>query len=161
MPTSRRRIVATLGAFSAAALFGILGRGAMARYYYGPLSDHFDGTRFFDRDGAQPRGLLDLFPCRLPPTHPHLPHPCPTPSPRPPAVHHKPCGRSFSGHGPLLLQTAGLNLLIDPVWSERVSPVSFAGPRRVNDPGIAFEALPPINAVLVSHCHYDHLDLPT
>jgi L-ascorbate metabolism protein UlaG (beta-lactamase superfamily) len=61
----------------------------------------------------------------------------------------------------VLLQTAGLNLLLDPVWSERVSPVSFAGPMRVNDPGVAFEALPPINAVLVSHAHYDHLDLPT
>ena len=65
------------------------------------------------------------------------------------------------GHASLLLQTAGLNILIDPVWSERVSPVSFAGPKRVNDPGIAFEALPPIDVVLVSHCHYDHLDVET
>jgi L-ascorbate metabolism protein UlaG (beta-lactamase superfamily) len=59
------------------------------------------------------------------------------------------------------LQTAGLNILIDPVWSERVSPVSFAGPKRVNAPGVAFDALPPIDIVLVSHCHYDHLDLET
>ena len=47
------------------------------------------------------------------------------------------------------------------MWSNRVSPVSFAGPVRVNDPGIALDALPPIDAVLVSHCHYDHLDVPT
>jgi L-ascorbate metabolism protein UlaG (beta-lactamase superfamily) len=51
--------------------------------------------------------------------------------------------------------------LIDPVWSERCSPVSFAGPKRVNAPGIAFESLPPIDVVLVSHCHYDHLDADT
>ena len=68
---------------------------------------------------------------------------------------------SYVGHASLLLQTAGLNILIDPVWSERVSPVSFAGPKRVNDPGIAFDALPPIDVVLVSHCHYDHLDVET
>ena len=43
----------------------------------------------------------------------------------------------------------------------KASPLSFAGPRRVNAPGIAFEALPPIDAVLVSHCHYDHLDVAT
>jgi L-ascorbate metabolism protein UlaG (beta-lactamase superfamily) len=54
-----------------------------------------------------------------------------------------------------------LEHLIDPVWSKRVSPVSFAEPVRVNDPGIAFDALPPIDAVLVSHGHYDHLDVPT
>ena len=73
-----------------------------------------------------------------------------------------PSGASpMSGHASLLLQTAGLNILIDPVWSQRVSPVSFAGPKRVNDPGIAFDALPPIDVVLVSHCHYDHLDVET
>ena len=54
-----------------------------------------------------------------------------------------------------------MNILLDPVWSKRVSPVTFAGPRRVNDPGISFDVLPPINAVLVSHCHYDHMDMPT
>ena len=68
---------------------------------------------------------------------------------------------AFVGHASLLVQAGGLNVLIDPVWSERVSPLSFAGPRRVNDPGIAFEALPDIDAVLVSHCHYDHLDVAT
>jgi glyoxylase-like metal-dependent hydrolase (beta-lactamase superfamily II) len=65
------------------------------------------------------------------------------------------------GHASWLLQTAGLNILIDPVWARRVSPVSFFGPVRVNDPGVAFDALPPIDVVLVSHCHYDHLDVET
>jgi L-ascorbate metabolism protein UlaG (beta-lactamase superfamily) len=65
------------------------------------------------------------------------------------------------GHASFLLQTAGLNILTDPVWSERASPFTFAGPKRVRPPGIAFDALPPIDVVLVSHCHYDHLDLAT
>src|SRR5262249_54868876 len=54
-----------------------------------------------------------------------------------------------------------LNILTDPVWSERTSPVTFAGPRRVTAPGIALEDLPAIDVVLVSHNHYDHLDLAT
>jgi len=163
MHASRRRIAAALGAFSAAALLGVVGRGATARYYDGPLSDHFDGTRFFDRNGAQPRGVIDLIRWRLTGTRPQWPERWPSPyADQPPAkVSDRSWRISFVGHASLLLQTAGLNLLIDPVWSERVSPVSFAGPRRVNDPGIAFEALPPVNAVLVSHCHYDHLDLAT
>jgi L-ascorbate metabolism protein UlaG (beta-lactamase superfamily) len=68
---------------------------------------------------------------------------------------------AFVGHASFLIQTAGLNILLDPVWSERISPVSFFGPKRVRAPGVAFEALPKIDLVLVSHCHYDHLDLPT
>ncbi len=65
------------------------------------------------------------------------------------------------GHASLLVQTAGLNILTDPVWSDRVSPLSFAGPKRVNAPGIDFNALPPVDFVLLSHNHYDHLDLAT
>src|SRR5262249_26376738 len=68
---------------------------------------------------------------------------------------------SFVGHASWLIQTGGLNILIDSVWSERASPFKFAGPKRVNDPGIAFGALPPIDVVLVSHGHYDHLDVVT
>ena len=65
------------------------------------------------------------------------------------------------GHATLLLQVAGRNILTDPVWSERASPVGFAGPRRANPPGIAFDDLPPIDAILVTHNHYDHLDVAT
>jgi len=65
---------------------------------------------------------------------------------------------SFIGHASFLIQVAGLNILVDPVWAERVSPFSFAGPKRVNPPGIAFDDLPPIDAVLITHNHYDHLD---
>jgi L-ascorbate metabolism protein UlaG (beta-lactamase superfamily) len=65
------------------------------------------------------------------------------------------------GHACLLIQAAGLNVLTDPIWSERASPFAFAGPRRVTAPGIAFDALPPIDVVLLSHGHYDHLDVAT
>jgi L-ascorbate metabolism protein UlaG (beta-lactamase superfamily) len=64
-------------------------------------------------------------------------------------------------HSTALIQVAGLNILTDPVWSERVSPVGWAGPKRVIPPGLAFEQLPPIHVVLISHDHYDHLDIPT
>ena len=64
-------------------------------------------------------------------------------------------------HATVLVQGGGLNLLTDPVWSRRTSPFRFAGPARHRAPGIAFEDLPPIDAVLLSHNHYDHLDLAT
>lgn len=65
------------------------------------------------------------------------------------------------GHASVLIQVASLNILVDPVWSERASPVRFAGPKRATAPGVAFEALPRIDMVLVTHSHYDHLDAST
>jgi N-acyl-phosphatidylethanolamine-hydrolysing phospholipase D len=68
---------------------------------------------------------------------------------------------TWVGHATLLLQLDGVNVLTDPHWSERASPVSFAGPRRLVAPGLAFEDLPPIHLVVISHDHYDQLDAPT
>ena len=68
---------------------------------------------------------------------------------------------TFVGHATFLIQVAGINLLTDPVYSERASPVSFAGPRRVRAPGVRFDDLPAISLVLLSHNHYDHCDLGT
>ncbi|MDJ0838856.1 MAG: MBL fold metallo-hydrolase [Acidobacteriota bacterium] len=62
-------------------------------------------------------------------------------------------------HSTVLIQTAGLNIITDPVFSQRVSPVSWAGPKRIAEPGIALEKLPPIDVILISHDHYDHLDI--
>jgi L-ascorbate metabolism protein UlaG (beta-lactamase superfamily) len=132
-------------------------------YYEGPLSDHYDGTRFFNPGpypparygsmvdrwaGAEARAIWpDAVPVR--------------PSVPPRRVEGDEMLVTWIGHATVLIQTQGLNILTDPIWSERASPFSFAGPFRVREPGVRFEDLPPIDLVLVSHNHYDHLDLPT
>jgi N-acyl-phosphatidylethanolamine-hydrolysing phospholipase D len=68
---------------------------------------------------------------------------------------------TWVGHATLLVQLDGVNILTDPHWSERASPFSFAGPKRVSPPGLKFENLPPIHVVVISHDHYDHLDVAT
>jgi len=68
---------------------------------------------------------------------------------------------TWVGHSTLLIQLDGVNILTDPQWSDRASPVTFAGPKRLMLPGMAFEDLPPIDLVIISHDHYDHLDLET
>jgi L-ascorbate metabolism protein UlaG (beta-lactamase superfamily) len=83
------------------------------------------------------------------------------PSSPPPAPRSDEMGVTFVNHSTFLLQCAGVNVLTDPVWSARASPVSWAGPRRVRRPGLDLEHLPPVHVVLVSHNHYDHMDLPT
>jgi L-ascorbate metabolism protein UlaG (beta-lactamase superfamily) len=122
--------------------------------------DHFDGRRFFNPGGANgqpvwrvPRMLLTRrarWPSQVPVEPSHVP------DPRPDGV-----VVTFVGHATFLIQTPGANLLVDPMYSERASPVSFAGPRRVRAPGVRFDDLPPIELVLLSHNHYDHCDLPT
>ncbi len=80
---------------------------------------------------------------------------------RPPSLDGAAAIVSFIGHSTFLIQTAAGNILTDPIYSQRASPFSFAGPRRVRQPAIAFDDLPPISTVLLSHNHYDHCDLPT
>ena len=133
--------------------------------YSGPVSDHFDGLHFFDPDGSPPKTFREILRWQFGGDRKRAKWPDWAPSPfadTPPArVEGSKVRLSFVGHASWLVQTAGLNILIDPVWSERVSPFSFAGPKRRNEPGIAFDALPNIDIVLVSHGHYDHLDTAT
>lgn len=68
---------------------------------------------------------------------------------------------TWVGHATLLVQMDGLSFLTDPIWSETASPFTFAGPRRLAPPGLSLEDLPPIDFVVISHNHYDHLDLAT
>jgi N-acyl-phosphatidylethanolamine-hydrolysing phospholipase D len=68
---------------------------------------------------------------------------------------------TWVGHATFLIQIGGANLLTDPQWSRRASPLPFIGPSRFTAPGIEWEELPPIDAILVSHDHYDHLDAAT
>lgn len=130
-------------------------------YYSGLPSDHFDGLRFFNPShAATDRSLRDLLRWRLkgkPAVWPRLVAPQQTV----PDAHVAGLKATIVGHASVLIQAGGLNVLTDPVWSLRASPLPFAGPRRVWAPGIAFEALPPIDAVLLSHNHYDHMDMAT
>lgn len=137
---------------------------------------HFDGTRYFNPPSWRPdtagpvrtpgqrfRNILKWqlslrprWPDALPPQTPHtLTAPAPGE-----------CLATFVGHATVLLQFGRqgrepLRIITDPVFSERCSPFRSFGPKRVRPPGIPLEALPPIDMILVSHCHYDHMDLPT
>ncbi len=131
--------------------------------YAGPISDHFDGERFFNLVSAGHGSGGDFLRMRLTTDYADWPEWVETPAAPPPAARLRPgeLAATFVNHSTVLLQIGDRNLLTDPIWSRRTSPVDWAGPRRVHAPGIRFEDLPPIDHVLVSHAHYDHLDLPT
>ena len=160
---SRRRLLKMLAGVTAVGAGGwALLRGTRANaYYQGPLSDHFDGTQFFNPNGVYPKGPGALLKWRLGPRNAAT-WPQSYPSSlrdKPPATHAGEGVRvAYVGHASFLIQGRGRNVLIDPVWAPQVGPVSFIGPRRVNDPGIIFEDLPKIDAVLITHNHYDHMD---
>ncbi len=161
---NRRKLLTLLG------LPALLGTGSAAwasisrlrnPYYQGPVTENFNGVVFTDGRPVT-KGLADVLKWQTSKRDREaFPESYPTPpKDRPPArvdrvrvVH--------LGHASFLYQIGGLNLLIDPVYSLRASPLSFFGPRRVNDPGVAFDDLPRIDAVLITHNHYDHLDIET
>lgn len=131
-------------------------------YYDGPVSDHFDGLRFLNPAGEPEtdRSFGDMLKWQR--ERPSNPWPTAVDVvPVVPDERVKGLRVTMVGHATLLIQIGGLNILTDPVWSDRASPVTFAGPRRVTKPGVAFENLPPIDAILLSHNHYDHLDMAT
>ena len=130
-------------------------------YHAGLPSDHFDGVRFFNPGEPETdRTLVQILRWKMVGGAARWPALVPV-TPARPEARVEGLRITMVGHATLLIQAAGLNLLTDPVWSDRASPLSFAGPRRVTVPGIAFHDLPPIDAVLISHNHYDHLDLAT
>jgi L-ascorbate metabolism protein UlaG (beta-lactamase superfamily) len=124
---------------------------------------HFDGRRFFNPGAPARHGVPDVARWLLTRRQARWPRwleDPPQPGP-PPAVHPGELAVTFVNHATFLIQAPGLALLTDPIWSARASPVPWAGPRRVRRPGLAFARLPAVGLVLVSHNHYDHMDLPT
>ena len=135
---------------------------ACAPRYHGPVTNHFTGKKFINPGSTErPSGSVLEW----------LLHRDKGPWPEQPDAYvgAKPAKRvegdslvvTFVNHSTFLIQTNGLNILTDPVWSDRVGPTSWLGVRRRRPPGLRFADLPPIDVVLLSHCHYDHLDLPT
>lgn len=122
---------------------------------------HFDGKRFYNPNAPQARGFLDLLRWKLTSR--------PEPSARwvsdveeskpPLGVEDNELRVTFINHSTVLLQQSGWHILTDPIWSERASPFRSIGPRRHRKPGVRWEDLPRIDLVLLSHNHYDHLDL--
>jgi L-ascorbate metabolism protein UlaG (beta-lactamase superfamily) len=124
---------------------------------------HFDGKRYYNPDAPQARGLLDVLRWKLT-SRPALSpsfisdvEECIPPS----TVEGSGLRATVVNHSTVLLQQQGSNILTDPIWSERASPLSWIGPRRRRKPGVSWKDLPSIDAVLISHNHYDHLDLVT
>jgi L-ascorbate metabolism protein UlaG (beta-lactamase superfamily) len=127
-----------------------------------PVLDHFDGQRFFNPHAPSGKSLRELR--RWQRTRRKEPWPERVEDqifPPPTRTGKDRIAATFIGHSTFLLQIGGVGVLTDPVWSERCSPVAFAGPRRVRRPGQRLDALPGVDLLLVSHNHYDHMDLPT
>ncbi len=169
-PTQLIRWLTTLGA-------SFLSITAFANAYFDANLPHHTQRGFRNpASDSEPHGLGDLLRWRWDATRDNLPQPALTPTPTtapdlprirayqrsapdssaarsasPPAV-------TWIGHASALVQAGGLNVLTDPIFSERAFPVQMAGPRRAQSPGVALDDLPPIDVVVISHNHYDHLD---
>jgi L-ascorbate metabolism protein UlaG (beta-lactamase superfamily) len=128
-----------------------------------PFPKHFDGKRFFNPGAPQAAGFRGLLRWKFT----TRPEPGPSfvadvqPSKPPLSIASTELHVTLINHSTLLLQQAGANILTDPIWSQRASPFTWAGPHRRRDPGVRWEDLPRIDIVLISHNHYDHLDLAT
>lgn len=141
-------------------------------YYEGPVTAHFDGAHFANPDGADnimpPGGGMRRAPLNMivrfllgTDDRPPWPEKVVVKPSKPAArVEGERMVVTWIGHATFLIQTQGLNILTDPIWSKTSGPWGF-GPTRVAMPGIRFEDLPKIDAVVVSHNHYDHMDLAT
>jgi hypothetical protein len=139
---------------------GLLSCCASGAHY--PKSDHFNGERFFNpTTSGEEDGVFRVFrwlATRKPKQWPEKVENLPErlwldPIPEGKVV------ATFINHATVLLQFHSLNILTDPIYSERASPLSWMGVKRVRSPGIAFDHLPKIDIVVISHNHYDHLDL--
>lgn len=143
-------------------IINVLGSILSGPRYSGPVSDHFNGQRFLNVGGIQAKGplaTLKWFVTRKRGQWKEITNA--SFGERPETLVERGVKITFVNHSTFLIQTEGVNILTDPIWSERASPFSFMGPRRMRPPGLDLNDLPPIHVVLISHNHYDHLDLST
>jgi L-ascorbate metabolism protein UlaG (beta-lactamase superfamily) len=144
-------------------IYLLIDRVLSAPRYRGQITDHFDGRKFHNLEGPERRGFVDFLRWqftgkrgkwnRWTDSRPGAPPPR--------RVDGDKLRITLINHATVLIQTAGLNILTDPIWSDRAGPFTWAGPKRHRAPGLRFEDLPPIDVVLLSHNHYDHLDIAT
>lgn len=127
------------------------------------MSDHFNGKHFSNLYPSKEPGFLDVLRWKL--GYPATKWPAHIPNTQIPAlpsvIAENEVFVTFINHASLLIQIAGLNIITDPIFSLRASPFSWVGPKRARDPGLALDDLPKIDLVLISHNHYDHMDLPS
>ncbi len=146
---------------SAAFIFLLIDRVLATPRYQGQITDHFDGRKFHNLEGPPRSGFVDFLRWKFTgkrgdwnqwtDSQPG--------APPPERVDKDKLRITFINHATVLIQTGGLNILTDPIWSDRASPFTWAGPKRHRSPGLRFADLPPIDVVLLSHNHYDHLDI--
>jgi L-ascorbate metabolism protein UlaG (beta-lactamase superfamily) len=136
---------------------------AYLRYYKGPVTDHFNGRHFYNPWNPRPKkGFLDMLRWRFTEERSTWPLFVKNEDQDPiEAAPENGIRVTYIGHATFLIQIDGLNILLDPVFSDRASPFASVGPKRVTRPFIGLSDLPDIHAVFVSHNHYDHMDLPS
>lgn len=152
-----------LGSLLALVIF--VGYSVSAPGYSGETSDNFNGTKFLNGESYEEKSSRELMKWLFT----REPGKWTEKTETDVTFGEKPADRisdssqviTYVNHSTFLIQTDGLNIITDPVYSERVSPFSFAGPKRMRPPGIKFEDLPDLDYVLISHNHYDHLDITT
>jgi len=156
-------VLIVLGAI-VALIIGI-GYSVSAPGYSGEKTDHFDGTKFLNGEGYEEKNSRELMKWLFT----REPGEWTEKTEEDVKIGKKPAEQisdytqviTYINHSTFLIQTDGLSIITDPVYSERVSPFSFAGPKRMRPPGIRFDDLPNLDFVLLSHNHYDHLDINT
>ena len=156
----RTSALVLLGVMIAAGISGCVA----APGYQGPATEHFDGKVFRNTLPAD-KGVWDLLRLSWGMLRDAESWPGAVDNPvlegLPPQQNFDGILTTYVNHSTVLIQVQGVNILTDPIYSERASPFNFAGPKRVRQPGIPLDALPPIDIILISHNHYDHLDAQT
>src|SRR5262249_20353854 len=135
-------------------------RACAGRLHCRMVSDHFDGRRYFNPGGLVQQPLSAVPRMMREPRRPWPKAIAVTPQP-PPERGDAAAVVTFIGHSTFLIQTAAGNILTDPMYGQHAGPFGLIGPRRVRQPAVRFEDLPPIALVLLSHNHYDHCDRGT